>query len=128
MPLGSEAADHEIVNGSVTEAESAGLSGRGALGVASAGALPTKSARPQRTSNADSRAFNAPPPLGLTVVYVSLNVGRHRGVCAERERAALRLVTPARACARPDDVAAVRGAERDRRSCGERCRSAAADG
>src|SRR5829696_6849288 len=90
MPLGSETADHEIVNGSVTEAESAGPSGRGAVGAASAGALPTKSARPQRTSNAGSRAFNPAPPLGLTVVYVSLHVGRRRGVCAERERAGLR--------------------------------------
>jgi hypothetical protein len=58
MPLGSEAADHEIVNGNVTEAESAGLSGPGAEGVASAGAIPRASARPQRTSNAGSRAFN----------------------------------------------------------------------
>src|SRR5215217_1345646 len=66
MPLGSEAADHEIVNGSVTEAESAGLSGRGVLGVASAGAIPTTSTTPHRTSNADSRVFNAPPPLGRT--------------------------------------------------------------
>src|SRR5215211_4927863 len=66
MPLGSEAADHEIVNGNVTEAESAGLSGRGVDGVASAGAIPTTSAKPQRTSNADSRAFKPPPPLGRT--------------------------------------------------------------
>jgi hypothetical protein len=60
MPLGSEAADHEIVNGNVTEAESAGLSGRGADGVASAGAIPTTSAKPHRTSNAGSRAFIRP--------------------------------------------------------------------
>src|ERR671937_32348 len=66
MPLGSEAADHEIVNGNETEAESAGLSGRGADGVASAGAIPTTSAKQQRTSNAGSRAFNVPPPLGPT--------------------------------------------------------------
>jgi hypothetical protein len=59
MPLGSEAADHEIVNGNVTEAESPGLSGRGADGVASAGAIPRASAKRQRTSNGGSRAFNA---------------------------------------------------------------------
>src|SRR5215211_1126190 len=66
MPLGSEAADHEIANGSVTEAESAGLSGRGAVGAASAGATPTTSVNPNRTSNARSRAFNAPLLVGLT--------------------------------------------------------------
>src|SRR5919106_3565866 len=66
MPLASEAVDHEIVNGNVTEAESAGLTGRGADGVASAGALPTTSAKPQRTSNAGSLAFDTPPPLALT--------------------------------------------------------------
>lgn len=66
MPLGSEAADHEIVNGNVTEAESAGLSGRGAVGAASAGAIPTTSAKPHKTSSAGSRAFNAAPPLQFT--------------------------------------------------------------
>src|SRR5829696_5886504 len=60
-------------------------------------------------------------------VTVSLHVGGDRGVRVQRERAGLRLVAAARACAGPDDVAAVRGAERDRRSCGERRRSAAAD-
>src|SRR5919107_492109 len=128
MPLGSEAADHEIVNGNVTEAESDGLSGRGADGVASAGAIPATSAKPQRTSNTFSRAFTASPPPGPTAVYASLHVGRNRGVSAERECADLRLVAAARARAGPDDVAAVRGAERDRRSGGERCGSAAADG
>jgi len=59
MPLGSEFAYYEIVNVNVTEAESAGLSGRGADGAASAGAIPTTSAKPQRTSNAGSRPFNA---------------------------------------------------------------------
>src|SRR5215211_7856237 len=128
MPLGSEAADHEIVNGSVTEAESAGLSGPGADGVASAGAIPMRSAKPQKISNAGSRALNATPPLGLTAVYASLHVGRNRDVSVQSERAGLRLVAAARARARPDDVAAVRRAKDDRRSCGERCRAAAADG
>src|SRR5215203_1993450 len=80
MPLASEAADHEIVNGNVTEAESAGLSGRGADGMACAGAIPTTRAKPQRTTKAGRRAFNAAPPLGLTVVYASLDAGRNRGV------------------------------------------------
>ena len=60
MPLGSEAVDHEIVNGNVTEAESAGPRGRGAVGAASAGATATTSVNPQRTSNPRSRAFNPP--------------------------------------------------------------------
>src|SRR5215207_8061351 len=60
-------------------------------------------------------------------VTVSLNVGGDRGVRVQRERAGLRLVSAARACAGPDDVAAVRGAERDRRCDGERCGSGAAD-
>src|SRR5829696_10024819 len=128
MPLGSEAADHEIVNGIVTEAESAGLRGPGADGVASAGPIPTRSAKPQRISNAGSRAFNATPPLGLTAAYASLHVGRNRDVCVQRERAGLRLVAAARARARPDDVALVRGAQRDRGSDGERCRAGSADG
>src|SRR5919108_5726674 len=98
MPLGSEAADQEIVNGNVTEAESAGLSGRGVDGVASAGAIPTTSAKPQRASNAGSRAFNA-PLLSLAVVYASLHVGGDGGVAVECERAGLRLVAAARACA-----------------------------
>ena len=66
MPLGSEAADHEIVNGSVTDAESAGLSGRGAVGAATAGTTPPTSVNPHRTSNARSRVFNAPSSVGLT--------------------------------------------------------------
>jgi hypothetical protein len=36
MPLGSEDCDHEMVNGSVTEAASAGESGVGAVGAATA--------------------------------------------------------------------------------------------
>src|SRR5215218_10840838 len=118
MPLGSEAADHEIVNGNLTEAESAGLSGRGVDGVASAGAIPTTSAKPQRTSNKGSRTFKVPPPVGA--YRISLHVGRDGGVAVQCERAGLGLVPAARACAGPDDVAAVRGAERDRRSCRER--------
>jgi hypothetical protein len=60
MPLGSDAADHEIVNGSVTGAESAGPSGRGAVGAACAGAIATTSAKPQRTNSTGSRNFSAP--------------------------------------------------------------------
>src|SRR5215212_6219891 len=97
MPVASEAADHEIVNGNVTEAESAGPSGRGAVGAASAGAIPTTSANPQRTSNAGSRAFNTPPPLWLTMVYASLHVGRNRRVSTERERAGIQFAPAARA-------------------------------
>src|SRR5215203_2792496 len=119
MPLGSEAGDHEIVNGNVTEAESAGLSGRGAEGAASAGATPTRSAMAHRTSETDNRAFNALPPLGPTRVYASLHVGRDCGVSVQRERAGLRLVAAARASPGPDDVAAVRCAQRDRGSDGE---------
>src|SRR5215208_4946915 len=124
MPLGSEAADHEIVNGSVTEAESAGLSGRGADGAASAGTIPTTSAKPQRPSNARSRAFTTLPPLG----HASLHVGGDRGVSVQRERAGLRLVAAARARARPDHVTVVRGAQRDRYADGERCRAGATHG
>jgi hypothetical protein len=76
MPLGSEAADHEIVNGNLTEAESAGLRGRGAEGVANAGAIPTASAMPQRTSNAGSRAFS---PLLLSVSGVYAGDGLYAG-------------------------------------------------
>src|SRR5829696_4888604 len=128
MPLGSEAADHEIVNGSVTEAESAGLSGRGADGVASAGAIPMTSAKPQRISNAASRVFNATPPLELTAVYASLHVRGDGDVAVQRERAGLRLGAAARARARPDHVTVVRGAQRDRCADGERCRAGATHG
>src|ERR671919_1914526 len=134
MPLASEAADQEIVNGNVTEAESAGLSGRGADGAASAGAIPTTSANPERTSNAGSRALNARPPLrpersslAGRPAETSLHIGSDHGVRVEREGAGLRLVAAARACTRPDHVAIVGGAQRDRRSHGEWRGSAAAD-
>src|SRR5215217_3421104 len=81
MPLGSEAADHEIVNGNVTEAESAGLSGRGAEGAASAGATPTRSPMAHRTSETGNRAVKALPvvapsaPLPRTTRFASRLTG-----------------------------------------------------
>jgi hypothetical protein len=59
---------------------------------------------------------------------VSLHVGRDGCISARCECAGLRLVAATRARARPNDIALVRGAQRDRRSDGGRCRAAAADG